>query len=73
MDQQDPRTAAFVQEKTFEINLKYRRATLEARDRLLAAFSPAAQAALAAWMNDGRASIAVTVPKGELARWRAPE
>ncbi len=73
MDPNDEKTIRLVDDKTEEINLKYRRATLEARDRLLASLSLTGQAALTAWMNDGRSSITVMVPRNGLSRWRAPE
>lgn len=72
-DPRDPKTARVLEERTFQINLRYRRATLDARDRVLARLGPSAQSALLAWMDDGRRSITVTVPKAGMARWRAPE
>jgi hypothetical protein len=72
-DPKDQRTARFLDEQQFAINLTYRRAVLAARDRLLASLGPTSQSALVAWMDDGRSSITVYVPKGDLAHWRAPE
>ncbi len=59
--------------KLREATLRYRRATLAARDRVMAALSPAAQGLLQQWIDDGRSTIVIRVPKSELAWWRAPE
>ena len=59
--------------KLQEATLRYRRATLAARDRVLAALSPAAQGLLQQWVDDSRSTIVIRVPKSELAWWRAPE
>ena len=72
-DPKDQKTARLIDERTYEINLDYRRAVLAARDRLLASLGPSSQSALVTWMYDGRRSITVYVPKGDLARWRSPE
>ena len=56
-----------------EATLRYRRATLDARDRVLAAISPTAQGVLQQWIDDCRSALVIRVPKSELAWWRAPE
>jgi hypothetical protein len=72
-DQTDPKVIAYVERRTREINLNYRRAILDARDRVLAGLGVVAQSALMTWMNDERASIHAMVSKRGFADWRAPE
>jgi hypothetical protein len=72
-DPNDQQLAATLDEKMYEVNLKYRRAILEARNRVLEALRPESQSVLLSWIGDIRTDIVSRVPKGELARWRAPE
>ncbi len=72
-DPNDRRLSATLDEKMYEVNLKYRRAILEARNRVLEALRPESQSVVLSWIGDIRADIVSRVPKGELARWRAPE
>jgi hypothetical protein len=72
-DPNDRRLADTLDERMYEVNLKYRRAVLEARNRVLEALRPESQSVVVAWIGDIRSDIVSRVPKGELARWRAPE
>jgi hypothetical protein len=72
-DRNDSKVVAFFNRKQQEINVTYRRATLDARDRVLAGLGAVAQSALMTWMDDERASIKATIPMEDLADWRAPE
>jgi hypothetical protein len=72
----DPKDAAAVsklRDRIHAIDLKYRRATLAARDRLLQSLSPGSQAVLQAWIDRGKATMICEVPRSELAHWRSPE
>jgi hypothetical protein len=72
-DPKDAKLLASLNDRMQDINLKYRRATLEARNRLLEALSPESQSVLASWIGDIRAGIVARVAKADLERWRAPE
>jgi hypothetical protein len=72
-DPTDRRLVATLDEKMYEVNLKYRRAVLEARNRVLEALRPESQSVVLSWIGDIRSDIVFKVPKGELTRWRAPE
>jgi hypothetical protein len=72
-DQTDQTSVAALTDRMQDVNVKYRRATLEARNRVLEALRPESQSLLLSWIGDIRADIVSRVPKGELERWRAPE
>jgi hypothetical protein len=72
-DPNDAKLLASLNDRMQDVNLKYRRATLEARNRLLEALSPESQTVLASWIGDIRAGIVARVAKADLERWRAPE
>jgi hypothetical protein len=72
-DPKDAKLLASLNDRMQDVNLKYRRATLEARNRLLEALSPESQSVLASWIGDIRAGIVARVAKADLERWRAPE
>jgi len=72
-DPKDTKLLALLNDQMQDVNLRYRRATLEARNRLLERLSPASQSVLASWIGDIRAGIVSKVAKGDLERWRAPE
>jgi hypothetical protein len=55
------------------LTLECRRATLQARDRTLAAVSPEAQTALIAFVESTKATTSLALPKKDLARFREPE
>ena len=55
------------------LTLECRWGTLHARDRVLAALSPEAQAALAAFVESTKAGTSVSIPRKDLARFREPE
>jgi len=72
----DPKDAGAVKrllDRIHAIDLKYRRATLMARDRVLQSLSPESQVALQAWIERGKATMICEVPRSELAHWRSPE
>jgi hypothetical protein len=56
-----------------EARLDYRRTLLQARDRLLAALSPAASRALARFVESRRAEIRIAVRRADLASFLLPE
>ena len=60
-------------DEAFAIDLDYRREMLDARDRLLAAFSSDSQVALFNWLQERKASVTAFVRKPDLERWRLPE
>ena len=62
-----------LRDRIHAIDLKYRRATLAARDRVLQSLSPGSQAVLQAWIERGKATMICEVPRSELAHWRSPE
>lgn len=69
----DAAAATKLQDRIHAVDLKYRRATLAARDRVLQGLSPASQAVLQAWVDDIRSTMICEVPRSELAHWRSPE
>jgi hypothetical protein len=73
MDPKDTGAAKALLDRIHAIDLKYRRATLAARDRVLQSLSPGSQAVLQAWIERGRATMICEVPRSELAHWRSPE
>ena len=72
-DPKDAKLLASLNDRMQDINLKYRRAILEARNRLFEALSPESQSVLTSWIGDIRAGIVARVAKTDLERWRAPE
>ena len=72
-DPKDAEAARRLLVRIHAIDLKYRRATLAARDRLLQSLSPGSQAALQAWIAQGKDTIVSRVPRSELAHYRSPE
>jgi hypothetical protein len=56
-----------------ELTLDCRRNTLHARDRVLAGLSPAAQAALVAFVESTKRGTSLSIPKKDLARFLEPE
>jgi hypothetical protein len=73
LDPKDTAAANKLRDRIHAIDLKYRRATLTARDRLLQSLSPGSQAVLQAWIERGKATMICEVPRSELAHWRSPE
>jgi len=73
IDPKDAAAAARLRDRIHAIDLKYRRATLAARDRVLQSLSPGSQAVLQAWIERGKATMICEVPRSELAHWRSPE
>jgi hypothetical protein len=69
----DVAAANRLRDRIHAIDLKYRRATLAARDRVLQSLSPGSQAVLLAWIERGKATMICEVPRSELAHWRSPE
>lgn len=61
-----------VNEKQRAIQLECRRRSLEIRDRLLAGVRPEASVAIAAWVENLKARVEISVPKRELAHFRQP-
>jgi hypothetical protein len=55
------------------LTVECRSATLKARDRVLAALSPEAAAALRQSVEDTKAGTSTTIAKKDLARWLEPE
>jgi hypothetical protein len=72
-DPNDQKELDRLQEQLHELNLKYRRSVLAARDRVLEGIRPESQAVVVAWVGEMRTAISAKVPKSELAKWRAPE
>jgi hypothetical protein len=66
-------TVAVVDGKLREISLECRRETLHARDRILAALSPEAAAALSAFAESTKAGTSISIPRKDLARYLEPE
>jgi hypothetical protein len=58
--------------ETRAITIECRWATLDAKERMLAALSPDAQAAVVAWVLEQRRQISVTVNRAELEFFRQP-
>jgi hypothetical protein len=61
-----------VNDKQRAIQLECRRRSLEIRDRLLAGVRPDASVAIAAWVENLKARVEISVPKRELAHFRQP-
>lgn len=61
-----------VNDKQRAIQLECRRRSLEIRDRLLAGVGPEAGVAIAAWVENLKARVEISVPKRELAHFRQP-
>jgi hypothetical protein len=72
-DQKDAKFVASLVGRIQEINVRYRRATLDARDRVLQGLRPESQSVVLSWIGDLRGGIVSRVPTSELERWRAPE
>ncbi|MFL6279319.1 MAG: hypothetical protein ACJ731_04355, partial [Vicinamibacterales bacterium] len=62
-----------VNEKQRAIQLGCRRRSLDLRDRLLAGVGPASSVAIAAWVENLKTGVEISVPKRELAHFREPE
>jgi hypothetical protein len=61
-----------VNEKQRAIQLECRLRSLEIRGRLLAGVRPEASVAIAAWVENLKSRVEISVPKGELAHFRQP-
>lgn len=61
-----------INEKQRAMQLDCRRRSLEIRDRLLAGVRPEASVAIAAWVENLKTRIEISVPKRELAHFRQP-
>ena len=61
-----------INEKQQAIQLECRRRSLEIRDRLLSGVRPEASVAIAAWVENLKTGIEISVPKRELAHFRQP-
>jgi SMC interacting uncharacterized protein involved in chromosome segregation len=72
-DPNDGKLMASLNDQMQELNVRYRRTTLDARDRVLQALAPESQQVLWEWLGEIRASITARVSKRDLERWRAPE
>jgi hypothetical protein len=66
-------TPGAMPDKVKDIQMDCRRATLKARDHLLARLPPAGQAALRALVESQKQGQTITVLKSDLARFRLPE
>ena len=72
-DPNDTKLMSSLNDQMQDLNVRYRRNTLDARDRVLQALRPESQQVLSEWLGELRASIIVRVSKRDLERWRAPE
>jgi hypothetical protein len=61
-----------VNEKQRAIQLECRLRSLEIRDRLLAGVQPEASVAIAAWVENLKSRVEISIPKRELAHFRQP-
>ncbi|HEU4935491.1 MAG TPA: hypothetical protein VFT39_03490 [Vicinamibacterales bacterium] len=61
-----------INEKQRAIQLECRRRSLDIRDRLLAGVRPEASVAIAAWVENLKTTVEISVPKRELAHFRQP-
>jgi hypothetical protein len=61
-----------INEKQRAIQLDCRRRSLDIRDRLLAGVRPEASVAIAAWVENLKTGVEISVPKRELAHFRQP-
>lgn len=64
--------ASAINERTREIQLECRQATLDAAESLMSSLSPEGQTSMTAWLQTERAAIRARVPKGELDHYRRP-
>ena len=62
-----------INEKQRAIQLECRRRSLDIRDRLLNGVSPESSGAIAAWVENLKTGIEISVPKRELAHFRQPK
>ena len=69
----DPGESEAVAQDLRNVNLRYRRAVLAARDEALGRLRPPAQSAVLAWIGEVRTTIRFTVPKSELEKLRMPQ
>jgi hypothetical protein len=69
----DPTVIGKANDEGFAIDLDYRREMLDARDRLLAAFTSESQVALFNWLLERKVSVTAFVRKPDLKRFRLPE
>ena len=69
----DPAAIAKANDEGFAIDLEYRREILDARDRLLAAFTTESHVVLLNWLAENKSAISSFVRKSDLKRWRLPE
>ena len=72
-DPKDAKLMTSLNARMQDVNVRYRRATLDARDRILQALCPESQSLVLSWIGELRADIVSRVQKSELERWRAPE
>jgi hypothetical protein len=72
-DPRDVKLMSALNDQLQDLNLRYRRATLDARDRVLQALRLESQSAVLSWLGELRAGMVARVSKSELERWRAPE
>ena len=69
----DPGESQAVRQDLQDVNLRYRRAVLAARDAALGRLRAPAQSAVLAWIGEVRTTIRFTVPKSELEQFRMPQ
>jgi Xaa-Pro aminopeptidase len=69
----DPEDGQAVAQQLHDVNLRYRRAVLAAREQALGRLGAQAQAAILAWIGEVRTTIRFTVPKSELEQFRMPQ
>ena len=72
-DPKDTKLMSSLNDQMQDLNVRYRHATLDARDRVLQALRPESQEAVLSWLGEMRAAIVARVSKRDLERWRAPE
>lgn len=72
-DHKNAKAMSALNDRVQNVNLTYRRATLDARDRVLQSLGPTSQSVVLSWIGDLRATIIARVSKGDVERWRAPE
>lgn len=73
LESKGSKSAADLDRDVRALTLECRWATLHARDRILTAVSPEAQAALIAFVESTKAGTSLAIPKKDLARFREPE
>jgi hypothetical protein len=64
---------AQLNDQQMALQLEWRQAVLDARDRLLEAITPASATTLIAWVDELKANTVVMVPKNELAHYYKPQ